>query len=160
MLHDITRFHATTGLSDSRPEPPSGYLFPRRGWSFHLSAGSPRFLGRSVHVRYPLPPRRVRRLLAPVASPSISGFIFFGRLATLTLHNEAKQGLLALRLTCSPREASSAELLLLTLAWLLVERAINKVYSFQYTRSTRLILALQRLRRSPRNLCAAFAPLW
>lgn len=77
----------------------------------------------------------------------MAGFIESGRLATSTLCNEAHWGLLALRLACSPREASSAELLLLTLAWLLVERVINKVYSFQYTRPTRLILAHQMTRK-------------
>lgn len=49
--------------------------------------------------------------------------------------------MLALRLACSPREASPSGLLLLTLAWLIVERAINNVYTFQYTRSARLVLA-------------------
>src|SRR6266568_2105002 len=121
----ITRFFATMGLSDSRPEPPSGYFFPL-GVALR-SAGSPRFLGRSFHARCPLPPRRVRRLHSPVASPPVAGFVIFGSFATLTLRHEAEPGSLALRLACSPREASSAGLLLLTLAWLIVERAINNV---------------------------------
>jgi hypothetical protein len=59
------------------------------------------------------------------------------------LRNEAKTGSLALRLTCSPHQASSGRLLCRTLVWLLVERAIYKVNSFQFTRTARLILALQ-----------------
>jgi len=136
----ITRFPATMSLSDSRPEPPSGYVFPHEV-GLSCSAGSPRFLGRSFHARCPLSPRQVRRLLAPIPSPSIAGFRILGRLATHSLCNEAEPGSLALRLACSPREASPTALLLFTLAWLIVERAINNVYTFQYTRSARLILA-------------------
>src|SRR5205814_7900790 len=107
-----------------------------------------RFLGRSFHARCPLPPRRVRRLHSPVASPPVAGFVIFGSFATLTLRHEAEPGSLALRLACSPREASPAGLLLLTLAWLIVERAINNVHSFQYTRSARLALAHQQTQRT------------
>src|SRR2546422_952954 len=106
--------------------------------------GLPGSSGRSFHARCPLPPRRVRRLHSPVASPPIAGFVIFGSFATLTLRHEAEPGSLALRLACSPREASPTGLLLLTLAWLIVERAINNVYTFQYTRSARLVLAHQR----------------
>lgn len=53
-------------------------------------------------------------------------------------------GSLALRLACSPCKASPVELLPLSLARLLVERAIYKISSFQNIRSARLILALQR----------------
>jgi len=150
-------------LSDSRPEPPSGYVFPHEVGLFR-SAGSPRFLGRSFHARCPLSPRQVRRLLAPIASPSIAGFRILGRLATHSLCNEAEPGSLALRLACSPREASPAGLLLLTLAWLIVERAINNVYTFQYTRSARLVLAHLRHRdtkvhKSLRTF-VILVPLW
>jgi hypothetical protein len=77
-----------------------------------------------------------------------SGFIQSGRLAASPLRNEAETGSLALRLTCSPHQASSGRLLCRTLAWLLVERAIYKVNSFQFTRTARLILALQVPARS------------
>ncbi len=82
----------------------------------------------------------------------MSGFIQPGRLAASPLRNEAKTGSLALRLTCSPHQASSGRLLCRTLAWLLVERAIYKGNSFQFTRTPRLILALQvpaKIRRGP-----------
>jgi hypothetical protein len=97
-------------------------------------------------MRRPQPPRRARRLLAPIASPPVSGFITYGRLAAPTLHNEAESGSLALRLTSSPREASPHGLLRLTLARLPVEWAIDRVGSFQPTRSARLILALHASR--------------
>jgi hypothetical protein len=90
----------------------------------------------------PQPPRRARRLLAPITSPPVSGFITYGRLAALTLHNEAVSGSLVLQLTGSPREASPDGLLRPTLARLPVEWAIDRVSSFQLTRSARLILAL------------------
>src|SRR5207249_1709468 len=59
-----------------------------------------------------------------------------------------KTGSLALRLACSPCKASPAELLPLTLARLLVERATYKISSFQNIRSARLILALQSSQRN------------
>ena len=122
------------------------------------SCGSPRFLDRSVHARCPLSPRAARRLLSPVASSPVPGFIIFARLATASLCNEADSGLLLqLRLACSPCKASPAELLPPTLARLLVERAIDKISSFQNIRSARLILAL---RRSRRFRIITFRPSW
>ena len=51
---------------------------------------------------------------------------------------------LALRLTSSPQQGfASADYSPIALAGLLVERVIYKVNSFQFTRSARLILALQ-----------------
>jgi hypothetical protein len=96
-------------------------------------------------MRRPQLPRRARRLLAPITSPPVAGFSTYGRLAAPTLHNEAESGSLVLRLTGSPREASPGGLLRLTLARLPVEWAIDRVSSFQPTRSARLILALHRL---------------
>src|SRR5208337_2309910 len=96
-------------------------------------------------MRRPQPPRRARRLLAPITSPPVSGFITYGRLAAPTLHNEAESGSLVLRLMGSPREASPDGLLRPTLARLPVEWAIDRVSSFQLTRSARLILALHTL---------------
>jgi hypothetical protein len=58
-------------------------------------------------------------------------------------------GSLALRLACLPYKASPAELLPLTLAQLLVERAIYKISSFQNIRSARLILAHQETQTRP-----------
>jgi len=64
--------------------PPDGYLFPQDVGSRRL-AGSPRFLGRSVPARRLLPPRKVRWVLAPVASPSMSGFTTLWRAGHLRL---------------------------------------------------------------------------
>ena len=114
-------------------------------------AGSPRFLGRSFPTRCPQPPRKAWRLLSPVASPSVAGFISFGRLATFNVRNEAESGSLALRLAGLPPEASPDGLLRRTLGWLSVERATDRVTSFHVTRTTRLCLALQSTPRTPRH---------
>src|SRR6185436_4617930 len=125
-----------------------------------LPAGAP--AGYVFPVRVLLSLRRVSqvpRLICPRALPPFTpsgpavalarfftadaGFIQFGRLAIRSLCHEADSGSLSLRLTCLPHEASPSGLLLLTLAWLLVQRAINKMHSSQYTRSARLILALR-----------------
>src|SRR5208283_3548118 len=92
-------------------------------------------------MRRPQPPRRARRLLAPLTSPPVAGFITYGRLAAPTLHNEAESGSLALRLTDSLRQASLGGSLRSTLARLPVEWAIDRVSSFQLTGSARLPLA-------------------
>ena len=142
----ITRFLATTGRPDSRRGRLVRLCLPPRRWDLlWLShpAGSPRFLDRSVHARCPLPPRKARRLLAPVTSPPVSGFTFFGRLAAFTFPNEAELGSLALRLACLPHEASLGRLLGSAPVWLPVERVILRVTSSQITRSARLILAHQ-----------------
>jgi hypothetical protein len=81
--------------------PPSGYLFPQDVGSRRL-AGSPRFLDRSVLARRLLPPRKVRRVLLPITSPSMSGFTTVWRAGHLRLPNEAEISSLALRLTSSP----------------------------------------------------------
>src|SRR4030095_5098892 len=82
--------------------------------------------------------------LRPLLHRRFQASSFSGRLATLVLRNEAESGSLALRLTCSPCKASPVELLPLTLARLLVERATYKISSFLNIRSARLTLALQR----------------
>ena len=123
--------------------PPYGYLFPQDVGSRRL-AGSPRFLDRSVLARRLLPPRKVRRVLLPVASPSVSGFTTVWRAGHLPLHNGAEMSSLTLRLTSSPQKGfARADCSPLALAGLLVERVIYKVNSSQFTRSARLILALQ-----------------
>jgi hypothetical protein len=81
--------------------PPYGYLFPQDVGSRRL-VGSPRFLDRSVLARRLQPPRKVRRVLTPVTSPSISGFTTLWRAGHLPLHNGAESSSLALRLTSSP----------------------------------------------------------
>ncbi len=58
--------------------------------------------GCSVDARCPQPPRAARRLHTPVASPTVRGFAFSGRLATAKLCHEAESGSLTLRLTSSP----------------------------------------------------------
>jgi hypothetical protein len=113
------------------------------------NVGPPRFLDRSVPTRRPLTPRRARRVLAPVASASVAGFITFGSLATLDEVHEADSGSLALRLAGSLPEASPARSLRPsparslrpTLGSLPAERAIRRITSFQMTRSARLRLA-------------------
>src|SRR5450631_2109443 len=87
------------GLSDSRPGPPLGYVFPRAVGvvSFPALPGLP---GSSTDLSLravPYHPGRSGECLL-IASSSISGFILFGRLATSTLRNEAESGSLALRL--------------------------------------------------------------
>ena len=65
--------------------PSGGYSFPSpvdpTSRSFHPD-GSPRFLGRSLDARRPLPPRGVRPLPVLVAGRPMSGFTSSGRLAT------------------------------------------------------------------------------
>ena len=133
------------GQSDSRTGPLPGLCLSLGSLKNLLPhpAGSPRFLDRSVPTRRPLSPRRAQQVLAPIASLPVSGFRFSGRLAALTLCNEAEPGSLALRLAGSPREASPAGLLRPTLAGLPVEWAIDRSNSFQFDRSARLILAHQ-----------------
>jgi len=134
------------GLSDSLQGPTAAYLFPT---AVSAPAGLP---GSSTDLSTRAAPshRRVRRLLLPVASPPIPGFLYLGWLATLALlRNEAETGSLALRLACSPRKASPALLPPPTLARLLAERAIYKISSSQNIRSARLSLALPKTQSTP-----------
>ena len=64
------------------PAAPTGtYEFaPRLGST--QAAGSPRFPGQSFGTRCPQPPRQARGLLVPITSPTVTGFITSGRLAT------------------------------------------------------------------------------
>ena len=142
----VTRFFATMSLSDSRPGPFPRLFLPSGRWRSdrHL-AGSPRFLDRSIHARCPLSPRKAQRLHLPITSSSVAGFITLWR--TGHFHpwcNEAESGSLALRLACLPYEASPAGLLRPTFARLSIEWAIDRMNSFQFMRSARLVLALQR----------------
>ena len=131
------------GLSDSRQEPVASYLFLTTVLPLRVS-----------QVPLPIFPRALPPLTPK--SPTIALTRYF--IAGSKLHpsladwplsrlcNEAETGLLTLRLACSPCKASPVELLPLTLARLLVERAIYKISSFQNIRSARLILAHQRHR--------------
>ena len=78
----------------------------------------------------------------------------------LHLCNEADSGSLALRLAGSPPEASPAGLLRRTLGWLPVERAINRVTSFQVTRTARLVLAHRRHKEHQENLEGMASGQW
>jgi hypothetical protein len=158
----VTRFLATMSRSDSRPQPPGWLCLPTLAPTRRPSrcAGSPRFLGRSVPARCLHSPRKVRSVHAPVASRSMAGFRISGRLATFSVCNEADSSSLALRLAGSPREASPDRSLRRTLAWLPVERAINRATSFQVTRTARLGLAHRRPQRKSGLLCALCVPLW
>ena len=91
-------------LSDSQPGPSLGYVFLKNGGISPSPVGPPRFLNRSFSTRHPQSPRRTSRLLTPAASPSVLGFATFGRLAALTLCNEAESGSLTLWLIPSPTQ--------------------------------------------------------
>ena len=139
----VTRFSATTSLSDSRPAHfvrlfiPSTLLvvlptalpgLPGSSTSLYTRA-VPFHPGESGDCWHPL---LHRRLLASTISEvwPLSSWC-----------NEAVPGSLALRLTCSPPEASPVGLLPLTLVRLLVARVIDKVNPLQFTRPARLFLA-------------------
>jgi len=93
---------------------------------------------------------------SPIASPPVAGFVRSGSLAALTLLNEAESGSLALRLTGSPSRASATELLPPPPGRLHCRMGNYRVSSFQLTRSARLILALQDLRKKPKERPTAF----
>ena len=63
--------------------------------------------------------------------------------------NEANMGSLALRLACSPHEASPHRLLDTTLDWLPAERANNRMNTSQFTRSARLTWRTQGAKETP-----------
>src|SRR5207245_9422659 len=78
--------------------------------------------------------------------------------------NEPRTGSLALRLACSPCKTSPVELLPLTLAQLLAERAIYNISSFQNIRSARIILALPKRTKEETNCaeirCVSYRPFF
>ena len=146
----VTRFSATMSLSDSRTEPLPRLCFPSERWRRRRRhpAGSPRFLGRSVSTRRPLPPRQVQRLLVPIAS-SLAFRLHhsWADWPLAGLRNEAESGSLALRLADSPSKASPLGLLRAALGRLSLEWAIERMNSFQFIRSARLCLAHPRTQR-------------
>jgi len=145
----VTRFPATMSLSDSRTEPLPRLCFPLERWRRlrRHPAGSPRFLGRSVSTRRPLPPRQVQRLLVPTASSLASGFLTLGRTGHLQVCVTRPN-----RVRCRygsrvrlPRLRLRAALGRLSLEW-----AIKRMNSFQFIRSARLSLAHPRTQRGIR----------
>ena len=141
------------GLSDSRQGRFAGYVFPPSvGRSRSHLAGPPRLLDRSFHARCPQPPRKVRWLPLPVASPAVlSGFILVGGLATFVFLSRPNR----VHLRYGSRvclAGQPAPLLGFTPARLHAEQAIYTVNSFQFTRSARLILAYRTLESGRRNV--------
>jgi len=121
----------------SPPHLGSSCLFPARSGlpgssadlSSHAASNHP---GRSDECSHPLLPRRCQ------ASPLSGG------LATFHCISGPNRVRLRCGLRVRPSKASPVGLLPLALAGLHVERVIYKVNSFQFTRSARLVLALQR----------------
>jgi hypothetical protein len=130
------------GLSDSPQGPVPSYLFPV---TVSAPAGLP---GSSTDLSTraaPSHPEKSGDCFCPLLHRRFQASSTWVALATLALlRNEAETGSLALRLACSLRKASPAELPPPTLARLLAERAIYKISSFQNIRSARLILALPK----------------
>ena len=97
----VTRFFATTSLSDSRPVHvirlciPASRLCLLRALLCRVSQVP---LPCSFHARCPLSPRSAQRLLLSVTSSLMTGFLLFGGLAASIGVNEAESGSLALRL--------------------------------------------------------------
>src|SRR5439155_22025269 len=137
----ITRFPATMGLSDSRQRPVASYLFPTTVLPLRVSQVPLPIFPRALSPSTPKSPTIASARCFIAGSRLHHSLADWPLLFSVTRPNT---GSLALRLACSPCKASPAELLPLTLARLLVERATYKISSFQNIRSARLILALQR----------------
>ena len=84
-------------------------LAARRARDVDRPRGSLRFLLDLSASAVPNHPGESVSLRLLVASRTVAGFTFFGRLATLDWRNEAESGSLALRLTPLPRQASTPE---------------------------------------------------
>jgi hypothetical protein len=134
------------GLSDSRLRPTPGYLFPRLVLAAAGLPGSSTDLSSRAAPFHPVQPDNcsypflhcrfwLHRSLADWPLQPCVTRPFWVRVSSL-------------RLASSPHKASPARLLVLSLARLLVQRAIDKISSFQNIRSARLILALQRTQRT------------
>ena len=149
-------------LSDSRPGPTPGYLFPAAvvapaglpGSSTDLSTrAAPFHPEQSDNCTHPFLHCRcwLHRSLADWPLLTCVTGPYWVRFYKL-------------RLACSPHKASPARLLVLSLARLLVQRAFDKISSFQNIRSARLFLALQRTQRTQSSekhflsCCPTFAP--
>jgi len=134
------------GLSDSRPMPAHGYLFPPAVGRVATPAppGIPVSSTNLSLCAVPNHPEKPSGVLLPLfhhwwqASPSLAGWPSFN------LRHEAESGSLSLRLTGSPLtgsppEASPSGLLHSTLVRLHVERVIHIVDSFHSTRFASLL---------------------
>jgi hypothetical protein len=137
----VTRFFATMGLSDSRQRPVASYLFPTNVSPLRASQVPLPIFPRALSPSTPKSPTIACARCFTAGSRLHHPLADWPLLLSVT---RPTSGSLALRLACSPCKASPAKLLPLTLARLLVERAIYKISSFQNIRSARLILALQR----------------
>src|SRR5712691_10971142 len=137
----VTRFFATMGLSDSRQGPTKSYLFLL---AVLAPAGLPGSFADLCTRAAPFHPEEPNDCSCPLLHRRFQASSSLADWPLLFSVTRPKTGSLALRLACSPCKASPAELLPLTLARLLVERATYKISSFQNIRSARLILALQR----------------
>src|SRR5206468_10650603 len=126
-------FSATIGLSDS-PAPSAHLMYLARTSSRRRNRwqGSPSLPNQAFPARCPLSPRRAWALLANVSSHPMTGFSPSGRLATLTLFNEADLGSLALRLTGSFRGASPRRLLPALSASLHAGRSVGMMNTLQF----------------------------
>src|ERR1039458_8381282 len=130
------------GLSDSRPGPPLGYVFPRAvgvGYPFPALPGLP---GSSTDLSLRAVPNHPGRsggcLL--IASPPISGFILFGRLATsISVTRPNRVRLRYDSQVCFPGFHQTDCSASLRFSYM-HERAIYTVNSFQFTTSAKLRL--------------------
>src|SRR5216684_4593827 len=130
------------GLSDSRQRRFAGYVFPTSVARFRSPPCRASQAPRPIFPRaLSQPPRKVRWLPLPVASPAVSGFILVGGLATFVFLSRPNR--VHLRYGSRVRLPSPlpAPLLKPALVRLHAEQAIYMVNSFQFTRSARLVLA-------------------
>ena len=102
----VTRFVATTSPADFRRR----RLPVAWGVGFHPRRRISQVPDLTFGVRCPQPPREVRRLNVPVATPPVTGHPFLGRKATSSICNEVESGSLALRPTPSASRAPTGEL--------------------------------------------------
>ena len=141
------------GLSDSRRNRFHGYVFPPHAARFR---SPPRRVSQAPRLIFPraLSPTTPEGPIAARACCFATGLVWLHpcrRTGHLRFPIEAESGLLSLRLTCSPLD-SPAPLLELALVRLHAEQAIYTVNSFQFTRSTRLILAYPATGRAQRPI--------
>jgi len=109
----ITRRQHYYGPLRLPTRPASGYVFPLAvETTTHPADDSPHRVSQvpcvSFDARCPQSPRVAHLLQIPVASQVVRGFALFGRLAATIWCHEAESGSLALRLTSSPQQDSTA----------------------------------------------------
>src|SRR2546422_4174661 len=106
-LLTVARSHSAPSLHGRYPLPRYYGLSDSRDFHFAGLPGSSAYRSSRAAPSHPGEPDGC----SPASPPSVTGFIRFGRLATLTLCNEAEPGLLSLRLAVSPHKASCRGLL-------------------------------------------------